>query len=352
MDIIKSWFTRHFSNPQVVILAILLIVGTMIIIGLGKILAPAFAALIIAYLLEALVHKISSAKSKRPLAVGIVFSLFILIMGLAILGILPLLIKQVSQFVQQIPSIASKAQAALLQLPERYPDLLSEAQINDLIATFTNELAGFGQAMLATSISSVASLMTLAVYLVLVPILVFFFLKDKTLLIKWFTRFLPQDSQLTQQIWSEVDRQIGNYVRGKALEILIVGSAAYMLFAFMGLQYAAMLATLVGFSVLIPYLGAAAVTIPVALVAFFQWGFTANFSYLLVFYLVLQALDGNVLVPLLFSEVVNLHPVAIILAILIFGGLGGFWGVFFAIPLATLVQAILNSWPKALLSQP
>ncbi|MGV6851056.1 MAG: AI-2E family transporter [bacterium] len=352
MDIIKSWFTRHFSNPQVVILAILLIAGTMIIIGLGKILAPAFAALIIAYLLEALVHKISSAKSKRPLAVGIVFSLFILIMGLAILGILPLLIKQVSQFVQQIPSIASKAQAALLQLPERYPDLLSEAQINDLIATFTNELAGFGQAMLATSISSVASLMTLAVYLVLVPILVFFFLKDKTLLIKWFTRFLPQDSQLTQQIWSEVDRQIGNYVRGKALEILIVGSAAYMLFAFMGLQYAAMLATLVGFSVLIPYLGAAAVTIPVALVAFFQWGFTANFSYLLVFYLVLQALDGNVLVPLLFSEVVNLHPVAIILAILIFGGLGGFWGVFFAIPLATLVQAILNAWPKALLSQP
>jgi putative permease len=60
---------------------------------------------------------------------------------------------------------------------------------------------------------------------------------------------------------------------------------------------------------------------------------------------VLQALDGYLLVPLLFSEVVNLHPVAIIIAILVFGGLWGFWGVFFAIPLATLVNAVLHAWP-------
>jgi putative permease len=65
-----------------------------------------------------------------------------------------------------------------------------------------------------------------------------------------------------------------------------------------------------------------------------------------VAYLVIQALDGNVLVPLLFSEVVNLHPVAIIVAILVFGGLWGFWGVFFAIPLATLVNAVITAWPR------
>ncbi|MNT53842.1 hypothetical protein D3C72_1909530 [compost metagenome] len=66
----------------------------------------------------------------------------------------------------------------------------------------------------------------------------------------------------------------------------------------------------------------------------------------MVAYLVIQALDGNLLVPLLFSEAVNLHPVAIIIAVLVFGGLWGFWGVFFAIPLATLVKAVLNAWPK------
>ena len=61
----------------------------------------------------------------------------------------------------------------------------------------------------------------------------------------------------------------------------------------------------------------------------------------------IQFLDGNILVPLLFSELVNLHPVAIILAVLFFGGLWGVWGVFFAIPLATLISAVINAWPSA-----
>jgi putative permease len=82
-------------------------------------------------------------------------------------------------------------------------------------------------------------------------------------------------------------------------------------------------------------------------VAWFQWGWSSDFIYLGITYLVIQAIDGNVLVPLLFSEVVNLHPVAIIVAILVFGGLWGFWGVFFAIPLGTLVKAVLTAWPRA-----
>ena len=103
---------------------------------------------------------------------------------------------------------------------------------------------------------------------------------------------------------------------------------------------------LVGLSVVIPYIGATLVTIPVLLIAWFQWGWTSDFGWLALTYFVIQALDGNVLVPLLFSEVVNLHPVAIMVAILVFGGFWGFWGVFFAIPLATLVQAILVAWPR------
>jgi putative permease len=64
-------------------------------------------------------------------------------------------------------------------------------------------------------------------------------------------------------------------------------------------------------------------------------------------YGIIQALDGNVIVPLLFSEAVNLHPVVIIVAVIFFGGLWGFWGVFFAIPLATLVKAVINAWPSS-----
>jgi putative permease len=147
-------------------------------------------------------------------------------------------------------------------------------------------------------------------------------------------------------VWADVEAQIANYVRGKAGEIVIVGAVSYITFIALGLDYAALLATMVGFSVLIPYIGAAVITVPIAFVAYFQWGWGWNFGQVMIAYAIIQALDGNVLVPLLFSEALNLHPVAIIVAILVFGGLWGFWGIFFAIPLATLVQAVLKAWPK------
>jgi putative permease len=149
-------------------------------------------------------------------------------------------------------------------------------------------------------------------------------------------------------VWTEMNQQIANYIRGKAVEILIVGAVTYISFAVLGVNYAALLAVLVGLSVLVPYIGATVVTIPVALIGLFQWGLGNEFMVLMIVYAVIQALDGNVLVPILFSEAVNLHPVAIIAAVLIFGGLWGFWGVFFAIPLATLFKAVLYAWPRGL----
>jgi putative permease len=120
-----------------------------------------------------------------------------------------------------------------------------------------------------------------------------------------------------------------------------VSSAA---FAFMELRYSLLLGLLVGFSVLIPYIGAAVVTIPVAVVGLFQFGLSSEFGYLMLVYFIIQALDGNLLVPILFSEAVSLHPLYIIIAVLVFGGMWGFWGVFFAIPLATLVKAVITAW--------
>jgi len=122
-------------------------------------------------------------------------------------------------------------------------------------------------------------------------------------------------------------------------------------FSVLGLNYALLLGLVVGLSVLIPYIGAFVVTVPVVAIAFFQWGWSNDLLYVVIAYAIIQLVDGNVLVPVLFSEAVNLHPVAIILAVLVFGGFWGFWGVFFAIPLATLFNAILNAWPTNLESE-
>ena len=200
-----------------------------------------------------------------------------------------------------------------------------------------------GQALVTQTLSSISGVITLIVFLVLVPILVFFLMKDKVQLVEWVQQFLPKERGLAISVWREVDVQLGKYVRGKTLEILIVGAVTFVTFRILDLQFAALLATLVGFSVLVPYIGAAVVTLPVAIVAFYQFGWSGQFAWIMAAYGIIQVLDGNALVPLLFSEVVNLHPVAIIGAVLLFGGIWGFWGVFFAIPLATLCSAILRA---------
>jgi len=167
------------------------------------------------------------------------------------------------------------------------------------------------------------------------------------MLVSWFLQFMPKDRHLTVRVWEEVDMQIGNYVRGKFAEVFILWAVSYVTYAAMGLNYAMLLAVLMGVQVIIPYIGATLVTFPVLGVAYFQWGLGGDeFMYIVIAYSIIQALDGVILVPVLFSEAVNLHAVAIIVAILFFGGLWGFWGVFLAIPLATVVKAVLTAWPR------
>ncbi len=346
MNLLTSWFRRTFADPQVVILGIVLIAGIAIVAGLGQMLAPVFASIVIAYLLEAVVIRLQMLGLPRLVSVVLVFLLFLASLFFLLFGLVPMLTRQLTQLVQQIPSYISQGQELLLQLPQRYPTMISEEQIQHLISSAGNELAALGQLFLTWSLTSVGNVVGLLVLLVLIPVLVFFLLKDKSQLIDWFKGYLPAERHLVTSVWADVEAQIANYVRGKAGEIVIVGAVSYITFISMGLQYSALLATMVGFSVLIPYIGAAVVTLPIAFVAYFQWGWGWSFGQVMIAYAIIQALDGNVLVPLLFSEALNLHPVAIIVAILVFGGVWGFWGIFFAIPLATVVQAVLKAWPR------
>jgi putative permease len=346
MDVIRNWFKRNLSDPQVVILLGFLIVGSLVILYLGRILAPALASVVIAYLLEGIVRFLEHRRVPRLAAVLVVFSLFMATLLVVLFGLLPMLSRQIVQVVQQLPNMISWAQVELLQLPERYPEIIARDQIIEITEVLRQEQRRLGTLVLSLSVASVKGLVTFIVYLVLMPLMVFFFLKDKKPIMAWFSSLLPDDRRLTTEVWRDVDRQIGNYIRGKFWEILIVWVATSLTFYFLGLQFAMLIGFFVGVSVLIPYIGATVMTLPVALMGYFQFGWEAAFLYILIAYLIIQFVDGNLLAPLLLSGVVNLHPVAVIVALLVFGGVWGFWGVFFAIPLATLVQSILRAWPR------
>ncbi len=345
-EILQQWYHRHFTDPQTVIFAFILIVGGLLVFVLNTHLMPILVAIIIAYLAEGLVAWLNRVNLGRTVAASVVTALMVTAIILTFFVLLPLLSKQVSELLREMPSMLGKGQQLLLQLPEQYPDYVSAQQIEEVLTMARTELTSMGQRVVTISLSSVVGVITFLVYLILLPLMVFFFLKDKAIILSWLADFLPEERRLLRTVWAELDIKIASYVRGKVIEVLIIWVASYIAFALMGMNYAMLLSLAVGLSVIIPYVGATVVTIPVALIAFFQWGATSEFGWLMAIYAFVQFLDGNLLVPLLFSEVVNLHPVAIIVAVVFFGSLWGVWGVFFAIPLATLIQAILKAWPS------
>ncbi len=346
IEFFREWYRRYFSDPQAVLLAVFLLLGFGIIIIMGRMLAPVIAAVVIAYLLESPIQLLERLRIPRPVAVTGVFLLFTAALIFLVGGLLPLLSRQLTEFFQQLPRLINDGQQLLLRLPELYSEIFTVEQVQELIAVIRRGITVLGQSVLSLSLATIPALILMLVYLIVGPFLVFFFLKDKTRILEWLMNFLPQDRALLTQVWREMHMQIGNYVRGKFNEILLVGVVTYIVFGLMGLNYAPLLAVLNGVAVIVPYVGTTVVTVPVAFAAYAQWGWSAELGWVIAAYFIIHAIDGNVVVPLLFSEVVNLHPVAIIVAILVFGGLWGFWGVFFAIPLATLVQALIHVWPR------
>ena len=348
LDMLLQWYRRRFSDPEAIALLAILVAGFSILYFFNGILAPLLVAIVLAYLLEWPTVRLQRLGCTRTLAVCIVLTIFTGIVMLLVFVVAPLTWQQGVNLLADLPSMLNRFYALAATLPKRYPALVDAGILDMMTDNVRAKISGAGESVVKYSLASLVGLLTLAIYLIIVPLMVFFLLKDKEQMLNAVRRVLPRERGLAGLVWTEMNQQITNYIRGKVLEMIVVGIATYLVFLFMGMRYSLLLSVLVGVSVLIPYIGAMLVTIPVFMVALFQWGVGPDFWTLIVAYLVVQGLDGNLLVPLLFSEAVNLHPLVIILAVVIFGGLWGFWGVFFAIPLATLVKAVYHAWPDEL----
>lgn len=349
--VIQEWYQRVFADPEASVLLLFIIIVTGILLLVGKMLAPVFVSIVIAYLLDGLVQRLEKIRCPHRLAVLIVFLLFLTAGLLIITWIIPVLWQELGSFFSEFPGMLKQGQTFLSDLARTSPEYFADVQFGQLFNAIQNSLGNLGQALLSFSVATISNIITFAIYFVLVPFLIYFFLLDKNEIVDWADQFAPRKRTLISRVWAEINQQIANYIRGRVIQIIIAILMHYIVFLWLGLQYALLLAVAAGVSVIIPYIGAIVVTIPVLLVGLLQWGVTANFGYLITAYSLLTVFTGYILEPILLSEAVALHPVAIIVAIMFFGGLWGFWGIFFAIPLATVIKAVLQAWPKPVTAQ-
>ena len=340
-SLLNKFIKRFFSNEESVYFAILLIFSFLFIILFGNVLLPVIISIVIAFLLNGFMTTLIKYNMSQKLSLSITLIVFFGFY-LSLFMALPSIGTEINNLLQNLPIIVSSFQQNLIEMNNYF----SEEEIDQIFANLSNQISVLLSSALGQLAGTVSLMFNAILYAIMIPLMVFFFLKDKSILLPIASIILPKENGFMQSVFAEMNDQLFNYVTGKFIEMLLVASASYILFAFLGLPYAVLIAILVGLSVIIPIFGAILVTIPVVLIGLYEWGLSENFYWLLGFYLLIQILDGNVLVPILFSSRNNLHPVVIIIAVLFFGGIWGFWGLFFAIPLATFVKAIINSWPE------
>lgn len=346
---LSKHYQRYFYEPQSILLLLLVLGGVLVVWLLGNLLLPFLLAVVIAYVLDGFVQYVARGHSGRKLSVVLVFLLFMALSALFALVVAPVALSQTSELLRELPNMLTKVLDYVTELPQRYPDIIREEQVGEFIDVVkTSTLSLLQSSALDISLASVSFLFVSIIYLVVVPFTVFFLLYDKHNIITWLQSFLPRNRTLLRQVWTDMDLQLANYLQGKFYEVMILGIASYVLFVFYDLNYASLMAVLFGLSVIIPYLGAVIVTIMAVAIAVFQWGFVETTYIFSALVLILQLLDGYVLVPLLFSRAVNLHPVAVILSIVFFGGIWGVWGVVLSIPLGTFIKVLIDVWPNPL----
>ncbi len=242
--------------------------------------------------------------------------------------------------------ILSKFQKIKSKLPESYQNIITVDQIKDAVHYLEVQTKGFLSHIVKNQLAPLfMDTISFLVYLVIVPIFAFYMLKDKDRLLKLAGHYLSPYEEVSK-FWQEIRRLISEYLNGNLIHIIIVTSINAIALWLLGLNYALLLGIGVGLSVLIPYVGMIVVTIPIAVIGFMQFGLSSDLMWLFGIYVAIQLIDAYVITPMLFSEKLDMDAFSILVAIFVFGGIWGFWGIVLAIPLATFVKTVFNFWPS------
>ena len=230
-EVLTRWYQRYLSEEEAVILLVMLTMAFAVMLFFGDILAPVLVAIVLAYLMQGVANVLRQRGLPGELSVAVSTLLFLGGFFAVLFGLAPLVWRQLVALVREAPAIIEAWRKVLVTLPEEYPVFFTQQQVNELTAAIQAEMASVGQILVTKGLSSIPSVLAAIVYLILIPLMVFFFLKDRELLTGWFASFLPAKRPLLERIWSELNLQFANYARGKGIEVLIVGSASYVVFA-------------------------------------------------------------------------------------------------------------------------
>ncbi|MFZ2541788.1 MAG: AI-2E family transporter [Gallionella sp.] len=323
-----------------------LVVAVLLLYLLSPILTPFVAAGILAYICNPLVQRLCAWKLPRTLAVVLVMCGLLLLFAVLLLIMLPLLEKEIGRFVTRLPEWIEAARLRLLPVLQQLAgtDLQWDSQaVKEMLLSHWKSAGGVAAKLLPWLGSSGGAIIAVLINLLLIPVAMFYLLRDWNHLVRHVDDLLPRHSHAkVNEILTEVDRILAEFLRGQ-ISVMLLMSAYYSIVLWLaGLEFALPIGIVAGMLVFVPYLGMVVGLTLATLAAVMQF---PDFSGVLWVWGVFgagQLIEGMVVTPWLVGDRVGLHPLAVIFALLAFGQLFGFFGVLLALPLSAILLVALR----------
>ena len=328
------------KNQQFMFLAIVLVTGFMSLWVVGDLSTPILTSIVLALLFRPMQVYFTIIGLPEKFSVFVTFLIVVLLAILFFLIFIPLFINEANRYWNELPNLVVIAEP-LLELLGQYNapnESIEGAQ------SFLSEIAGFASEALSFSISRLQDTANLLLTLILVPIFLFFWLWDTDTLSSGFSKLVPKKRKFLVKVWNETNTNFQSYFKAKFVEVFVVALTGSLMFWALGLNSPVLLGVSFGLSQLIPFFGPVFMTFPVLIVSLAQFGLDPYVIVILLFYALLQNIDGNIFLPFLMSGVVKLPAVVVLLSVFLFGAIFGIWGVFFAVPIASFIKSLMDNW--------
>ncbi len=330
------------ARQQVLIWSIAAAVFFVILWFLGDVLLPFLIAGAIAYLLDPLADRLEARGLSRGAATAIITAGFLLVAGLALLIVIPAMIRQLVDLFQIAPELTARLREVI---ETRFPDL--GARLNEwhsAVPGLGETIRDRGAALVQGVIGSALGIVNILVLIFIVPVVTVYLLLDWDKMLAEIDSLVPRDHAPTvRQLADEMNATLSGFLRGQGTVCLVQGTFYAVALMLAGLNFGLIVGAFAGLISFIPFVGAlvgGALAIGLALFQF--WGDWLQIALIAGIFVFGQVVEGNVLTPRLVGASVGLHPVWLLLALSVFGALFGFAGMLVAVPLSAMIGVLVR----------
>jgi predicted PurR-regulated permease PerM len=324
------------DNSQYLWLGAALLVGGVMLYLLGPILSPFLFAAILAYIGDPLVDKLEAKRVPRTAGTMIVLLLLLGLFVLLLVILVPLFYKEFTALYERLPGALSLLTQKLEPWLQRHvgADIrLDTDSIKELLSNNLKTTGGVAGKVLSSLGIGGLAVLGFVVNLVLVPVVLFYLLRDWNLLIAEVGAMIPRRWHArVSTIASEVDAVLAEFLRGQ-ISVIVLMSVFYVIGLWMtGLEFSLPIGIISGLLVFVPYVGSITGLALATLSGFMQFGAGSELIWIWTVFGIGQLLEGMVVTPWLVGDRIGLHPVVVIFALLAFGQIFGFVGILLALP--------------------